>query len=72
MTPLERVRESILSFADDNRENVSDLLDAYAHELAEHLRQQCKCGGMGRCYCPCADLIDPQVQRANTSKEPTP
>lgn len=39
-----------------------EVLNQHAHELAEQLRQQCKCGGMGRCYCPCADLIDPEVQ----------
>jgi hypothetical protein len=42
------------------------VLEQHAHELAEQLRQQCKCGGMGTCYCLCADRIDPEVQLADT------
>ncbi|MEH0657753.1 hypothetical protein QA860_08400 [Streptomyces stelliscabiei] len=47
------------------------VLDQHAHELAELLRQRCACGGMGRCYCPCADLIDPKAQRAATEGDNT-
>jgi hypothetical protein len=47
-------------------EQATDLVDAFAHELAEQLRQQCECGGMGTCYCLCADRIDPEVQLADT------
>ncbi|MEU7416690.1 hypothetical protein [Streptomyces antibioticus] len=43
-----------------------EVLDQHAHELAEQLRQLCECGGLGRCYCPCADAIDPKAQRAST------
>jgi hypothetical protein len=47
------------------------VLEQHAHELGEQLRRQCECGGMGRCYCPCGDLIDPKAPRATTEGEPT-
>lgn len=46
------------------------VLELHAHELAKQLRQQCEYGGMGRCCCPCADLIDPQAQRATEGDTP--
>lgn len=47
------------------------VLEQHAHELAEQLRQRCTCGGMGRCYCPCADLIDPAVTVLDAEGNPT-
>jgi hypothetical protein len=44
-------------------EEAGQLMNGYAHELAEQLREQCDCGEIGTCGCPCADLIDPEVKR---------
>lgn len=60
-------REKILTYDEDNRENLSDLLDDYAHELAERQRAWID----GRSDMPwwvdqIPDVIDPKVQCAAT------
>lgn len=53
---------------------VNTLIDDFAHELAEQQRASGKdtyCSGIDCCqeHGGVADLIDPEVQRTNTSKE---
>lgn len=54
-------REKILTYGEDNRENLSALLDAYAHELAEQIREAASnWGGVPDMDAhDAADLIDP-------------
>ena len=68
MTPLEHIMGLMApSYSEPVRRSMAQgILDKHAHELAEQLRQQCECGGMGTCYCLCADRIDPKAQRAST------
>lgn len=49
-------------------DQANTLIDDYAHELAEQIRQM----DTDPCTQWAADSIDPEVQRTNTSKEPTP
>ena len=66
-------RDRILTYDEDNRENLSDLLDAFAHELAERQRAALP-DVMDRWFgslhqdaiSEVIDLIDPQAQRAIT------
>ena len=76
MTP-EEIRASILSYDEDNQENLSDLLDNFAHALAERQREAIegfdRDDHWGTLFLPndvegLPDLIDPHVQR-DTSKE---
>lgn len=71
-------REMILTYVDGNCENVSALLDDYAHELAEEIRHERDAGNIpgsplapdavrGMSYA--ADLIDPKAQRMSTEGE---
>jgi hypothetical protein len=55
-------------------DQANTLIDDYAHELAEQIREDTTVmGEAGDQYALLyADLIDPEVQRTNTSKEPTP
>jgi hypothetical protein len=48
------------SHSPDRSERASRLIDAYAHELAERIREHCRIT-TGPCGCPGADLIDPEV-----------
>jgi hypothetical protein len=66
-------RGKILSYDESNRENLSDLLDEYAHELAEQQRAhadtlECYDGALydGDQLYSLPDLIDPKAQRAST------
>ncbi|MFC9465185.1 hypothetical protein [Streptomyces coelicoflavus] len=56
-----KIREELgINVLHHDRQRVFDIV---AHELAELLREQCDCGEVGTCRCPCADLIDPEAQR---------
>jgi hypothetical protein len=46
--------------------NGEELIDDFAHELAEKIREKCSCGLSKHCVCTAelgaaADLIDPEV-----------
>ncbi|MDT0442345.1 hypothetical protein [Streptomyces johnsoniae] len=40
-----------------SNEEIDKAINAFAHELAEEIRDE-----VPRGYCPCADLIDPEVK----------
>ncbi|MEU1272968.1 hypothetical protein [Streptomyces sp. NPDC005799] len=77
MTPLESTREAILSYDEDNRENLSDLLDRFAHELAQKQRAHANTldsySGLydGDQLHSLPDLIDPQAQRTISKEDQT-
>jgi hypothetical protein len=63
MDGLERIYEDLWSaeyqingYLESAQEWARILLDTHAHELAEKIRNE-----VPRGYCPCADLIDPEV-----------
>lgn len=74
MTP-EEIRASILSYDEDNQENLSDLIDKYAHALAEIQRAHASTlesySGLydGDQLYSLPNLIDPQARHITASKE---
>lgn len=51
------IRDDFESLWNRGEYSVSELLDMYAHDLAELIREQVRCGYTG----DIADLIDPEV-----------